>query len=94
MNRADSKKIANLEELLIRKEISLQELYSQIGKSIMEIAISERENVDKLVDEIIEIRRQTAAARRDIECPLCTAQNQADSRFCRKCGAPLEGEEE
>jgi len=27
-------------------------------------------------------------------CDLCHAENPADSKFCRKCGAPLEGTEE
>ena len=34
--------------------------------------------------------RPTAAATRGIECPECTTANDADARFCKSCGTPLE----
>ncbi|MDL2235088.1 zinc ribbon domain-containing protein [Christensenellaceae bacterium OttesenSCG-928-L17] len=70
-------------------ECELLHRYTSIGKGILELAESEAREVNRLVDEIIEMRQQLSEAKGELECSACMAHNVADSKFCNRCGAAL-----
>jgi ribosomal protein L40E len=84
--------LLQLEEALARKEHRLQELYCQMGKSILEIADSEKKTIDALVDDIIETRKKIVAIKHDIQCQECMTYNPDDSKYCRRCGTPFKSQ--
>lgn len=83
-----------LEETIHKKECELHEHYCQMGKSLLEMAEGEQRSINRLVDEIIAARSELVLVKGQIECPECTAYNDADSRYCKRCGAKLAGPEE
>jgi ribosomal protein L40E len=86
---AEGAELNQLEGALAKKEHSLQALYCQLGKSVLELADGEKEKIDILVDDIIETRKKLVAIRQEIECPECMTYNPNDSRYCRRCGTPI-----
>ncbi|MGD9560622.1 MAG: hypothetical protein AB7V55_08470 [Oscillospiraceae bacterium] len=89
MDTNDKARLEALEERIHKKECELQQHYSQMGKELLEMAEGEQRVVNRLVDEIIEARAQLVNVKGQKECPTCTAYNDADSRYCKRCGAAL-----
>lgn len=84
------KSTQELEETVREKECELHRRYCQMGKSLLEMAEAEQRAINTLVDEIIEARSRLAQNRGQLECPGCTAYNDADSQYCKRCGIKLE----
>lgn len=78
-----------LEKSLVKMELELQTCYSEMGKSLLELADGEQKRIDALVDRIIETRKRLTAVQGEIRCPECMTYNTADSKFCRRCGSAL-----
>lgn len=98
-NGKPEKGTSRLEEKLDKMELELQARYCEMGKNLLELADTEQRAIDRLLERIIQTRRQLAKAKREIQCPACLTYNTADSAFCRKCGeklppAPKETEKE
>lgn len=89
MNVGDENRMRELEEDIRRKECELHKRYSQMGKSLLEMAEGEQRTINRLVDEIIERRAELVQIKGQRECPACTAYNDADSRYCKRCGGKL-----
>lgn len=81
--------IAQMEEKLRKLEHTLQRRYSEMGKGLLEMADQEQREIDRLVDEMIAIRKELAQAKNELRCESCTAFNPPDSNYCRRCGAKL-----
>lgn len=77
------------ERMLARLEFELQERYTQIGKSFLEMAACEQNEVNLLVDKIIHARQTLTLIKQDTQCPGCFSYNSSDSRFCGHCGQKL-----
>lgn len=86
---AQNNEIETLEKTLNQLEHELQAHYSDMGKSLLELAGHEQKEVNRLVDDIIAARRQLSAVRHEVECPACTALNTPDARYCKHCGQRL-----
>lgn len=86
MNARDRARMRALEEDIRRKECELHKRYSQIGKSLLEMAEGEQRTTNRLVDEIIQARAELVQIKGQRECPACTAYNDEDSRYCKRCG--------
>ena len=90
---AESKKpdkgVSRLEEQLDKLEFELQVRYCEMGKSLLELAGTEQRAIDRLLERIIQVRRQLSRARHEIQCPACLTFSTADSAYCRKCGEKL-----
>lgn len=81
--------VTRLEEKLDKMEFELQERYYEMGKTLLELAGSEQRAIDRLLERIIQARRQLAKAKHEIACPACLSYNTPDSTYCRKCGEKL-----
>ena len=88
----DATRMQALEDTIHQKECELQKHYSQMGKSLLEIAEGEQRVINRLVDEIIEARSELVQIKEQKNCPACTAYNDADSRYCKRCGARLDAQ--
>ena len=82
--------IQRLEQSLSEMEAALTEHYCDIGKSLLELAEKEDKEINQLVDQIIETRRQIAALQKKVQCPGCLFYNSPDSRYCSHCGKKLQ----
>lgn len=83
---------ADLESVLSKKEQELNELYCDMGKSLLEMAENEQRVANRLVDEIIALRKKLVRARKSVQCAECLAYNAADSNYCSRCGSRLAGD--
>lgn len=83
--------IEMMEKTLGQMEHELQNRYSEMGKSLLELADQERREIGSLVDDMIDLRRQLFTAKGETECENCTAYNPADARYCKNCGSKLTG---
>lgn len=86
----DNEEIQKLELKLASKEAELERRYKELGKSLLELAGHEQRLANRLVDGIIEVKKQLALAKDEKQCPKCAAYNSGDSRYCKRCGLPLE----
>lgn len=82
-----------MEKTLIRLENELQTHYRDIGKCLLEIAEHEQKTVNKLVDEIITLRRQLSICKQEIRCSTCMTVNPPDALYCKRCGKKLQNDE-
>lgn len=78
-----------MEALLSTLQDELRQRYYETGKRLMEVAGMEQEAINRLVDEIIRTRRKLASLRKEKSCPCCTALNDGDSAYCKRCGQKL-----
>lgn len=86
---ASADAILEEEEKLARLEYELQDRYCQMGKKLLELAVSEQEHINALVDAIIDTRRHLSKMKAEIQCAHCLAYNDGQNKFCRRCGMPL-----
>lgn len=82
--------VARMETALEEMEQALLARYSDVGKSVLELAEGEQRQVNALVERIVRARRQLARARGEVQCGECMTLNTPDSRYCKRCGHPLE----
>ena len=87
--KSHSREIEKLEQSLRRMEHDLQTHYQEMGKTILEVADQRQKEVNKLVDEMIEMQKKLSKARHEIECDACLAFNPLDARYCKRCGKKL-----
>lgn len=90
---AQHEEIEMMEKTLGQMERELQNRYSEMGKSLLELADHEQREIGALVDGMIDLRRQLFTAKGEIECEFCTAFNPADARYCKNCGNKLMGKQ-
>lgn len=88
-NESELSEIQRLEQSLSEMETKLNEHYCDIGKSLLELAEKEDKEINHLVDQIVETRRQITTLRKQVRCPSCLSYNNPDSRYCSHCGAKL-----
>lgn len=81
--------VTEIEARLNRLEHALQDKYSSIGKGVLALAERRNKEVNDLVDQIIETKTELSKIRGELSCGKCMSTNAPDSRFCKKCGAPL-----
>ena len=86
--------IVSMEQALSRLEADLQVRYSNMGKRLLELAEQEQREVNRLVDDMISIRKKLANAKHEIQCDHCLAFNAADSKYCKRCGAKITASDE
>lgn len=89
-NDPELMEIRRLEQSLSEMEAALNEHYCDIGKSLLELAEKEDKEINQLVDQIIETRRQITALQKQVRCPGCLSYNDPDSRYCSHCGTKLQ----
>lgn len=87
-------RVRQLEQRLSRLEEELLTRYADLGRQLLETAHREQEETDRLVDEIIAVRRTLARARHEIQCAVCMCSNTSDSSYCRRCGTRLTAADE
>lgn len=75
-------------------EQELIEKYCDVGKSVMEKVEREGREIDQLVDQVIEIKKELVRVKGEIMCPNCYQYNEPDSIYCNRCGKKLEKKEE
>lgn len=85
----DNQVIAEMEASLNRMEYQLQAHYCEMGKSILELVDVEQKVINKLVDDIIETRKELAKVKKEIQCEECMVYNTSDSKYCKRCGYKL-----
>lgn len=86
---SQQEEIEEMEASLDGLQDELQQRYYETGKRLMEVASMEQEAINRLVDEIIRTRRKLASLRKEKSCPCCTALNDGDSAYCKRCGQKL-----
>ena len=89
-NDPELMEIQRLEPSLSEMEAALNEHYCDVGKSLLELAEKEDKEINQLVDQIIETRRQLTALQKQVRCPSCLSYNDSDSRYCNHCGTKLQ----
>lgn len=92
-NDFEFEEIRCLEQSLSEMEAQLNEHYCDIGKSLLELAEKEDKEINHLVDQIIETRKQISILQKQVRCPNCLSYNTPDSHFCSHCGMKLKKEE-
>lgn len=86
--------IDRLTHRLDHMERELLEKYCDVGKYVLEKLEKENREIDQLVDQVIEVKKELVRARGEIRCPNCYQYNAPDSIYCSKCGKKLEEKEE
>nr|WP_326184336.1 hypothetical protein [uncultured Oscillibacter sp.] len=89
-NDPDLEEVQRLEQSLREMEAALNEHYRDVGKSLLELAEKEDKEINQLVDQIIETRRQITKLQKLVQCPGCLSYNDPDSRYCSHCGTKLQ----
>jgi hypothetical protein len=70
-------------------ETALNERYCNIGKQLLEMAEQEDQEINSLVDQIIEVKKQLYELDRTVQCPNCLWMNSSESKYCSHCGNEL-----
>jgi predicted DNA-binding ribbon-helix-helix protein len=70
-------------------ESALSEHYCSLGKQMLEVAEREDREINQLVDQIIETRKQLSELQQTIQCPVCHSRNSKTSQYCSHCGNKL-----
>lgn len=83
-------KIDRLTRSLDQMEQELVEKYCDVGKYVLEKIEKENREIDRLVDQMIETKKELIKARGEIRCPACYQYNEPDSVYCSKCGQKLD----
>lgn len=86
--------IERLTQQLDHMEQALQEKYYDVGKYVLEKIEKENREIDQLVDQVIEVKRELVRAKGEIRCPCCYQYNEPGSIYCNKCGRKLERKKE
>jgi hypothetical protein len=86
MEQQRSDNVQDLERDLHKMEIALDEHYRNIGKQLLEMAEQEGQEINNLVDNIIEIKKQLYELHQTVQCPSCLLMNSSESRYCNQCG--------
>jgi lipopolysaccharide biosynthesis glycosyltransferase len=81
--------IRRLEHDLSELEANLTDHYCSLGKQILEVAEREDREINQLVDQIVEVKKQLSALQQTVQCPKCLFMNSSDSRYCSHCGNKL-----
>lgn len=86
--------IQRLTQKLSHMEQELLEKYCDAGKLLLEKAEEESREIDRLVDEVIQVKQELVRVKGEKRCPNCYHYNEAESMYCSKCGTKLEEERE
>jgi uncharacterized paraquat-inducible protein A len=84
--------VRKLEHDLSEMETTLTDHYCSVGKQLLEVAEREDREINQLVDQIIEKRKQLSALKKSVQCRSCLSMNSSDSVYCSHCGAKLQEE--
>jgi hypothetical protein len=84
--------VQRLEHDLNEMEATLVDRYCSLGKQLLEVAEREDREINQLVDQIIEARKQLSQLRQTVLCPVCCARNSNASQYCSHCGSKLQKE--
>lgn len=75
-------------------EQELLEKYCDVGKFVLEKVEKENREIDQLVDQVIEVKKELVKVKGEIQCPHCYQYNEPDSIYCNRCGKKLEEKQE
>jgi NADH pyrophosphatase NudC (nudix superfamily) len=89
MEQRRNEHVQSLERDLNKMETTLNEHYCNIGKQLLEMAEQEDHEINKLVDKIIELKKQLYELHQTVQCPSCLLMNSSESRYCSHCGNKL-----
>ncbi|MDO5346233.1 MAG: hypothetical protein Q4E91_10855 [Lachnospiraceae bacterium] len=81
--------IERLSQKLDHMEQELLEKYCDVGKFVLEKVEKENREIDQLVDQVIEVKKELARMKGEIRCPYCYQYNEPESIYCSKCGKKL-----
>lgn len=71
-------------------EQELLEKYCDVGKLVLERIEKENREIDQLVDQIIETKKELVRVKGEIRCPYCYQYNEPKSIYCNRCGKRLD----
>lgn len=86
--------IDRLTKQLDHMEQELLEKYCDVGKFVLEKVEKENREIDQLVDQVIEVKKELIRVKGEIRCPHCYQYNEPESIYCNKCGKKLEEKKE
>jgi uncharacterized protein YoxC len=89
MKQRKDRNVQRLERDLNKLETALSEHYYNIGKQLLEMVEQEDHEINNLVDEIIDIKKQLYELNQTVQCPSCFLMNSNESRYCSHCGNEL-----
>ncbi|MDL2217297.1 hypothetical protein LJC27_01395 [Christensenellaceae bacterium OttesenSCG-928-M15] len=89
-NMENRKEIEELEEKLTKLEVTINVHYCELGKNLLDLVEMEQRAINRMVDEMIDIRKKLVTKQRAVQCQSCMAFNTADSTYCKRCGIRLE----
>lgn len=81
--------IERLTQELNHMEKLLLEKYCDVGKFVLERIEKENREIDQLVDQVIEIKKELVRVKGEIQCPNCYQYNEPDSIYCKRCGQKI-----
>lgn len=84
--------IQRLTRQLDHMEQELMEKYCDVGKFVLEKIEKENREVDRLVDQVIQVKKELMKAKGEIQCSNCYQYNEPGSLYCNRCGEKLERE--
>lgn len=82
--------INRLTKQLNHMEQELLEKYCDVGKFVLEKVEKENREIDQLVDQVIEVKKELIRVKGEIRCPYCYQYNEPESIYCNRCGKRLE----
>lgn len=86
--------IERLTQQLDHMEQELLEKYCDVGKFVLEKIEKENREIDQLVDQVIEVKKELVRVKGEIRCPYCYQYNEPESVYCNRCGKKLEEKKE
>lgn len=88
----ESEELQTLEERLKAQEDALALHYWRMGRDMLALAETQRQEIDRLTDEIVCSRLALSRLRGELPCPACETPNAPQNNFCRHCGVRLHDE--
>lgn len=86
--------VEQLTKRLDHMEQKLLEKYCDVGKTVLEQVEKENREIDQLVEQVIEVKKELVRVKGEIRCPYCYQYNEPESVYCNRCGKRLEEKKE
>lgn len=81
--------IARLENEIQKTQAQIARIYFEFGKLMYDVAERHVQEINRLTDRLISLKKTLAQAKGETICTNCSMHNEAGNRFCSRCGSPL-----
>lgn len=83
-------KIQTLTQQIEHMDQTLRERYYNVGRVILERVEKENREIEQIVDQMIEMKKELVKMKGEVRCSNCFQYNEPGSCYCSRCGKKLE----